>query len=50
MNNNHAVGDDNSGFGGWGEEVLPCPVRRGWLPVVSKYEEKGIDEGRQIEQ
>jgi len=31
--------------GGW-EEVLPCPDRREWLPVVSRYEEKGMDEGR----
>jgi len=30
---------------GW-EEVTPCPERRGWLSVVSKYEEKGMDEGR----
>jgi tRNA (guanine-N(7)-)-methyltransferase len=28
------------------EKVLPCPNRDDWLPVVSKYEEKGIVEGR----
>lgn len=28
------------------EQVLPCPDRAEWLPVVSKYEEKGIAEGR----
>lgn len=26
--------------------VDPCPDRRSWLPVVSKYEEKGLLEGR----
>ncbi|KAL9185095.1 hypothetical protein ACHAXT_002872 [Thalassiosira profunda] len=28
------------------EEVRPCPEREGWLPVVSYYEQKGLDEGR----
>jgi len=28
------------------EQVLPCPDRRDWLPVISKYEEKGLAEGR----
>jgi len=28
------------------EQVVPCPDRGDWLPVVSKYEEKGIAEGR----
>eukprot|EP00978_Attheya_sp_CCMP212_P017772 scaffold47845_cov49-Attheya_sp.AAC.4 len=27
--------------------IEPCPDRRTWLPVLSKYEQKGIDEGRQ---
>ncbi|CAJ1966864.1 unnamed protein product [Cylindrotheca closterium] len=27
-------------------EVNPCPGRMDWLPVVSKYEKKGWDEGR----
>jgi tRNA G46 methylase TrmB len=26
--------------------VTPCPPRSEWLPVVSKYEQKGWDEGR----
>jgi tRNA G46 methylase TrmB len=30
---------------GW-QVVMPCPDRNLWLPVVSKYEEKGIHEGR----
>ncbi|KAL7498836.1 hypothetical protein ACHAWT_010799 [Skeletonema menzelii] len=28
------------------EEVTPCPDRSTWLPIVSYYEQKGIDEGR----
>lgn len=28
------------------EQVFPCPDRSDWLPVLSKYEEKGIAEGR----
>ncbi|KAL7464631.1 hypothetical protein ACHAXS_004966 [Conticribra weissflogii] len=28
------------------EEVIPCPDRSEWLPAVSFYEQKGIDEGR----
>jgi len=31
--------------GGW-REVTPIPDRREWLPVMSKYELKGIEEGR----
>ena len=31
--------------GDW-EEVTPCPDRSTWLPIVSYYEQKGIDEGR----
>jgi tRNA G46 methylase TrmB len=27
-------------------ELNPCPNRMDWLPVVSKYEQKGWDEGR----
>ncbi|KAL3938897.1 MAG: hypothetical protein SGBAC_006273 [Bacillariaceae sp.] len=27
-------------------ELKPCPNRMDWLPVVSKYEQKGWDEGR----
>ena len=26
--------------------VIPCPSRDGWLPIVSYYEQKGINEGR----
>jgi tRNA G46 methylase TrmB len=29
------------------EPVEPCPDRLEWLPVVSQYEQKGWDEGRQ---
>ena len=28
------------------EEVAPCPDRGQWLPAISKYEEKGVAEGR----
>jgi len=28
------------------KRVIPCPDRAEWLPVVSYYERKGIDEGR----
>ena len=28
------------------EEVVPCPDRENWLPAVSYYEQKGLDEGR----
>jgi tRNA (guanine-N7-)-methyltransferase len=28
-------------------KVTPCPDRSTWLPVISKYEQKGWDEGRQ---
>ena len=28
------------------KEVTPTPNRSSWLPVVSYYEQKGIDEGR----
>ena len=28
------------------EEVVPVPKRKSWLPVISKYEEKGCNEGR----
>ena len=28
------------------KEVTPTPDRSSWLPVVSYYEQKGIDEGR----
>eukprot|EP00581_Thalassiosira_minuscula_P006939 CAMPEP_0183704914 /NCGR_PEP_ID=MMETSP0737-20130205/2140_1 /TAXON_ID=385413 /ORGANISM="Thalassiosira miniscula, Strain CCMP1093" /LENGTH=424 /DNA_ID=CAMNT_0025931945 /DNA_START=56 /DNA_END=1330 /DNA_ORIENTATION=- len=28
------------------EEIVPCPDRGTWLPVVSYYEQKGLDEGR----
>jgi tRNA G46 methylase TrmB len=28
------------------EEIVPCPNRKSWLPVISKYEEKGYHEGR----
>lgn len=31
--------------GDW-QEVTPCPDRSTWLPIVSYYEQKGIDEGR----
>jgi tRNA (guanine-N7-)-methyltransferase len=36
----------SSGQPAW-QEVLPCPDRSQWLPVVSKYEQKGWLEGRQ---
>lgn len=39
-NRNHLDGKT-----GW-QIVSPCPDRHLWLPVVSKYEEKGIHEGR----
>ena len=29
------------------KEVIPCPPRETWLPIVSYYEQKGINEGRQ---
>lgn len=29
------------------QEVKPIPNRREWLPAVSRYEQKGWDEGRQ---
>lgn len=29
------------------EKVEPCPDRSEWLPAVSRYEQKGWDEGRQ---
>lgn len=38
----HVSSDDFS----W-EEVIPCPDRTQWLPVISKYEEKGLNEGRE---
>lgn len=28
-------------------KVTPVPDRKKWLPVISKYEQKGLDEGRQ---
>merc|ERR1711862_724540 len=28
------------------EEVFPCPDRTEWLPVLSYYEQKGMNEGR----
>ena len=28
------------------EAIDPCPDRRSWLPAISKYEEKGVEEGR----
>jgi tRNA (guanine-N7-)-methyltransferase len=48
---------DHGGFFEWSKSILdrcsseyvavePCPDRREWLPVVSKYEQKGWDEGR----
>jgi len=29
------------------EEVIPCPSRTEWLPLISQYEQKGLNEGRQ---
>jgi len=29
------------------QEIVPCPDRRHWLPAVSKYEEKGVNERRE---
>jgi tRNA (guanine-N7-)-methyltransferase len=51
---------DHEGFNDWSHSVMkavnkekelfrklePCPNRLDWLPVVSKYENKGWDEGR----
>ena len=37
--------EQESSNGVW-EEVCPCPDRTNWLPIVSYYEQKGIDEGR----
>jgi len=34
-----------SSNGDW-QELSPCPDRSTWLPIVSYYEQKGIDEGR----
>lgn len=28
------------------KEIIPCPAREKWLPVISYYEQKGINEGR----
>ena len=36
---------DNTGMSCW-EEVIPCFPRSAWLPVLSKYEKKGVEEGR----
>ena len=33
-------------FSEFWEEVAPCPDRENWLPAVSYYEQKGLDEGR----
>ena len=27
------------------KEVIPCPDRKEWLPIVSYYERKGVDRG-----
>jgi tRNA G46 methylase TrmB len=37
--------EQESSRGGW-QEMTPCPDRIIWLPVVSNYEQKGINEGR----
>lgn len=37
--------EQESSKGVW-QEVCPCPDRTNWLPIVSYYEQKGIDEGR----
>lgn len=44
----HSVVDTIKGFKGQTlfRPVTPCPDRREWLPVVSKYERKGWEEGR----
>jgi tRNA G46 methylase TrmB len=34
--------DENSDW----SEIMPCPARDEWLPIVSYYEEKGLNEGR----
>ncbi len=36
---------DDIGLSEW-EMVEPCPCRSKWLPVLSKYEKKGHEEGR----
>lgn len=28
------------------KEIIPCPPRKEWLPIISYYEQKGINEGR----
>ena len=52
---------DHEGFYEWSHSVMdmvnrekrlftlvdPCPERMEWLPAVSKYEKKGLEEGRQ---
>lgn len=51
------VATDAVGFNDWSRiiftnenddwsEVIPCPPREKWLPIVSYYEEKGLNEGR----
>lgn len=37
--------EERTGHAGW-EELASCPQRNCWLPVLSKYEKKGIEEGR----
>lgn len=34
-----------SGESGCWKEIIPCPDRMKWLPIISKYETKGLDEG-----
>ena len=51
------IATDDEQFANWSQSifessssswspVLPCPPRSSWLPIISTYEQKGIDEGR----
>ena len=51
-NNNDEKEEDQSNNTGatnthsnW-KEVIPTPDRESWLPIISYYEQKGLDEGR----
>ena len=52
------VATDDEQFANWSQSifessssswspVIPCPPRSSWLPIISTYEQKGINEGRQ---
>ena len=49
-NNNDEEEEDQSNttdatHSNW-KEVIPTPDRESWLPIISYYEQKGLDEGR----